>query len=1152
MVPKTTRSLIPRAAALLLLLPLSIAAQKTEPAAHDRGACPGRLCGVQIVRQGGYPELRVDGSPYFVHSATFLYFRIPRDLWEASLDRHRELGINTIDLLIPWNWHQPRDGEFDFDGHTNPRRDLRGLLQLLAEKGFRVIARPGPLIGADWRHAGYPEWLLARPEYRMDAAARSAGHAPPLAELAATDPEAAARGWLENPAHMERAQQWLSAVASELAPYGARRSLTVRARNDKGEYETKTISGPLIFVQVGDVLPVGAPASGVDLERYRNALRRMLEAGGLEGPFFVHAGEAGAVSPEPGAMGDWLLPLPAGPAPEGTPVNLSARNVAELELSVERLKAQPLPPILIDFQAGWPAPADDTRPPESHPANTLLSSRLAMAHGAGGLNYFPLQDTLTPAGYETPTANRYYRWDAALDLAGNQRPRSRALLRNAHLLAMWGERLATTHKRADFGVALSNTAVDRHAALQISRVALLVGVAAERVDPEAQPVEDLLRHALVVLPARAEPLPEKAQRTLVEYVRRGGTLAVVPPRPAGELLSELWTAAAQAPAEKGLRAWSFGAGRVVEGEDFYSWVELVEDFPQTRTRGEWTRAGRAVQQILQAAGVRPVVKRAVGGPATGELAVTQLVSNAGTEPLGARTGGEGFLSVTNLSAEEAGEETLEVLPANAPARGHSEGNYIHLPVTIPARESLLLPLHFSLCATAKPEDRCRDEIIAAGAELLGVQRDGRSIKLRFYTPASATVLVRLARAPRRVQLEEFRPEAAWILEKNELRVKMPRGAWPDFERVLRITLPYTPYLPEPPKEKRRGRNDFDFAVVDAVRLPLGDDASLPTHPPLVTLDDERNGHMLLEGTNYDELGRDLDFHVEGPVRGSNGIGLAGEETRQTVLNLKASAEGGPVGNGTANEESLLHGELEARSGRDRRRSLLYFLPTRKEGTTAYQLDFDRDAASEWVLENTGLRLIVSPEARAHLVALVDKNSRLSLLTSVGGMRDRISGGETGSAPAWSARWVKEDQETALWLGESSGRVEKTVRLSSADTLEVDYRLRLHEGETFAAANSVPASPEPRATKFCWKEAAEETAEPKCVPFLAGSASEVPAGARRLEIQTPGRPTLALEWEAGTLRIEMKNYSAMLRLEAPAEAIEGAGTLRLRYKVVAAE
>ena len=38
----------------------------------------------------------------------------------------------------------------------------------------------------------------------------------------------------------------------------------------------------------------------------------------------------------------------------------------------------------------------------------------------------------------------------------------------------------------------------------------------------------------------------------------------------------------------------------------------------------------------------------------------------------------------------------------------------------------------------------------------------------------------------------------------------------------------------------------------------------------------------------------------------------------------------------------------------------------------YRYDFDRDGADEWVMENSNLRLIVSPESGGKALALVDK------------------------------------------------------------------------------------------------------------------------------------------------------------------------------------
>ena len=115
--------------------------------------------------------------------------RIPPDLWIRSLVRYREMGINTLDLRIPWNWHESSDGKFDFDGATNPNRNLRGLLGEIAGMRFKVIARPGPLIGDHWRNAGIPAWLLAYSDYDMDPPDIQRGLPPPDAAQHQIEPK---------------------------------------------------------------------------------------------------------------------------------------------------------------------------------------------------------------------------------------------------------------------------------------------------------------------------------------------------------------------------------------------------------------------------------------------------------------------------------------------------------------------------------------------------------------------------------------------------------------------------------------------------------------------------------------------------------------------------------------------------------------------------------------------------------------------------------------------------------------------------------------------------------------------------------------------------------------------------------------------------
>jgi hypothetical protein len=836
---------------------------------------------------------------------------------------------------------------------------------------------------------------------------------------------------------------------------------------------------------------------------------------------------------------------------------------------------------------------------------------LLLAHGLHGLSYFPLQDSITPAGYSTPWTNRYYRWDAALDAAGNRQFRSRAVTRNAQLLELWGEFLASSHKRADFGLiyplgaypqeSLTREQIQRvsRRVMQIARVAQLAGISTELLDPEYQPAEQLLRHALVVLPVfdGAAPensnlwLSERAQRVIADYVRRGGMLITVPDRPRGKVIEELWSgrrATAENPQAAVSAAWPAGKGRVAESsKDFYSWVELNESFAANRRRFEAAWAEEVVHAFLLAAGVHAAVtfpaKEKVAAQSN-ELVVTQLISNSGSEPLSERRGGWGALSVSNLSYDAAAEQSLDVLSPRHDARG-PRPERIQLLVNVPPRESLLLPLHVSLCTAAKPGERCDDEVTAAGAELIRAERDGRTLELTFYTPARANIYLRLEREPGRVEADEVRPQVRWHPDRRRLEIELLRGPSPSFLRVLRVHLRYTPRVPEKPDRSKEGRRDYEAFVADAVRLPLADDASLLSVPPLVVLDERLEGRTLVEGTNFDQFGRDLEFEVTGPIRGDGWLGLDAGETRQGELRLRPQRSVGAGENGPpVNSAGLIEGEIEFRSGRDRRRSPILFARIPESGAANYQFDLDRDGAPEWVLENRALRLAVSPENGGTAWLLEDKRAHYNLTTSVGALRDHFL--YTPSPPGirperargryglfnrpYAAEWLREETGPALRLlyfapdvFPAGAQVEKTLRLVAEDTLEAEYQVALAARtqepsadappQAFVAVNSVAVySRGARSTEFCWPAEAEGE-EPQCERFVPGKSLELPAAVRRLEVRNPGRTALALEWREGRMRVEMKNFSALLRLEFPPLAPGGeAGRYVLRFMVLEAE
>jgi len=113
-----------------------------------------------VVADDGF---RLNGEQFQVISGSLHYFRVHPDLWEDRIIKARQLGLNTIDTYVAWNFHSSREGEFRTDGW----RDLGRFLDLVAQHGLYAIVRPGPYICAEWRNAGMPTWLTAKPGIRV-------------------------------------------------------------------------------------------------------------------------------------------------------------------------------------------------------------------------------------------------------------------------------------------------------------------------------------------------------------------------------------------------------------------------------------------------------------------------------------------------------------------------------------------------------------------------------------------------------------------------------------------------------------------------------------------------------------------------------------------------------------------------------------------------------------------------------------------------------------------------------------------------------------------------------------------------------------------------------------------------------------------------
>ena len=104
----------------------------------------------------------LDEKPFQVISGAIHYFRVVPEYWRDRLEKLKNMGCNTVETYIPWNFHEPKKGEFLWDG----QHDVCRFIEIAQETGLYVIIRPAPFICAEWEWGGLPAWLLAEPEMR--------------------------------------------------------------------------------------------------------------------------------------------------------------------------------------------------------------------------------------------------------------------------------------------------------------------------------------------------------------------------------------------------------------------------------------------------------------------------------------------------------------------------------------------------------------------------------------------------------------------------------------------------------------------------------------------------------------------------------------------------------------------------------------------------------------------------------------------------------------------------------------------------------------------------------------------------------------------------------------------------------------------------
>ena len=156
----------------------------------------------------GNGQFQLDGKPFRIVSGSIHYFRVLPELWEDRLRKLRACGFNTVETYVAWNYHEPKEGAFRFDGGA----DLGRFLALAQSLGLWAIVRPSPYICAEWEFGGFPAWLLRDSGMRLRCA-----HKP----------------------YLDKVDAWFDALMPQLAPLQCTKGgpiLMMQIENEYGSY----------------------------------------------------------------------------------------------------------------------------------------------------------------------------------------------------------------------------------------------------------------------------------------------------------------------------------------------------------------------------------------------------------------------------------------------------------------------------------------------------------------------------------------------------------------------------------------------------------------------------------------------------------------------------------------------------------------------------------------------------------------------------------------------------------------------------------------------------------------------------------------------------------------------------------------------------
>jgi beta-galactosidase len=112
----------------------------------------------------GTNEFLLDGRPFQMRAGEIHPSRIPKEYWQHRIRMAKAMGLNTIAAYIFWDYHEVKEGQFDFKSEN---RDLAEFCRLVQAEGMYLFLRPGPYCCAEYDAGGIPPYLLREPDIKV-------------------------------------------------------------------------------------------------------------------------------------------------------------------------------------------------------------------------------------------------------------------------------------------------------------------------------------------------------------------------------------------------------------------------------------------------------------------------------------------------------------------------------------------------------------------------------------------------------------------------------------------------------------------------------------------------------------------------------------------------------------------------------------------------------------------------------------------------------------------------------------------------------------------------------------------------------------------------------------------------------------------------